>query len=70
MKLAKGKRREEEDRRSRGMTPSQRETCGVRRVPAREKEGEFNVPLQWVTRGCNCRSGRNGASIALMGVVH
>ena len=33
------------------------------------RETEFNVPLQWVTRGCNCRSGRNGASIAAMGVV-
>jgi len=35
-------------------------------IPVR---GEFNVPLQWVTRGCNCRSGRNGANIAPMGVV-
>lgn len=33
------------------------------------RETEFNVPLQWVTRGCNCRSGRNGARIAAMGVV-
>ena len=33
------------------------------------RETEFNVPLQWVTRGCNCRSGRNGAGIAAMGVV-
>lgn len=34
-----------------------------------DRETEFNVPLQWVTRGCNCRSGRNRAGIAVMGVV-
>lgn len=33
----------------------------------RGMETEFNVPLQWVTRGCNCRSGRNGAGIAADG---
>lgn len=33
----------------------------------RGMEMEFNVPLQWVTRGCNCRSGRNGAGIAADG---
>jgi hypothetical protein len=41
----------------------------LRAGAARGRREEFNVPLQRVTRGCNCRSGRNGASIAPMGVA-
>lgn len=66
-----GRVREEErwtgsGRRSRGDAEPQWDEWGI---PVKGKRGKFNVPLQWVTRGCNCRSGRNGESIAPRGVV-
>lgn len=63
------RRREEEEGSSPGVTQCRGVANREEGLRVKGPGGKFNVPLQWVTRGCNCRGGRNGASIAPMGVV-